>query len=357
MVVATFEVPALRKTELGARWLGAGRRIPGLGSVSQICGSDPMAALTELALAIPAKGRDGTFGVYAIGSFRTEELSSCARQLIERRGGRPVISPAGSFRVIRDANGELSDPELAISSDGLVVLSEGPYVRASIDAAERRIPSVQHSRPHRKLRRAVGPGTVVATVVLTPEQRQTIVEELARRGVRDSPFASVNAAAASIRLLSRAVSVHVSMFCDRPEACREAGSIIEAARRNRARDWGIRIVGMAAVFDALRVVVKPDGLHLHFELPTGQASKLVEHFLTTWGFGRSPASAALTATRTARAASAGPSAVATADGTVSASGVKTSTTQAVASPPTGSGVATASKREKKGELPTVLEDR
>lgn len=45
LLLATVDVQSLRHTALGERLIGRGRLVGGLGRVSDVCGSDPMAGV------------------------------------------------------------------------------------------------------------------------------------------------------------------------------------------------------------------------------------------------------------------------------------------------------------------------
>ena len=88
LLVATADLAALRASPVGAPFLREGREIPGLGKVRDVCGFDPMDTLTEVAVAIPAQGDTGEFGLVASGPIDDEALLACASKVIEARCGR-----------------------------------------------------------------------------------------------------------------------------------------------------------------------------------------------------------------------------------------------------------------------------
>src|SRR5688572_2048817 len=87
LLVATADLDTLRASPSFAPLLREGREIPGLGKVREVCGFDPMDTLHELAVAIPAAGEEGDFGIVAAGVVDDEALVACASKVIEARGG------------------------------------------------------------------------------------------------------------------------------------------------------------------------------------------------------------------------------------------------------------------------------
>ncbi len=279
MLVATVDVASLRQTELGRRFLGRRRRIPGLGLVPELCGSDPMDRVSELAVAVPSGSEDADFGVFAIGSFDPDELLSCAHRIIEQQGGRAVMSPVGGFRLLRDARWGATGAELGVGSRGALVLAEPAYVRESIDAAEGRVPSVRTHEGHRQLRELVGASTVVLSVVLTAHQRATLLDELARQGARHSPFARIESAALGARLHGPMLHLRAVIACDGPGACGSVARALEQARREQAEELSARLWGLDALLDDVVISAAASRVDLRLSLPVEQALGLLDHLL------------------------------------------------------------------------------
>src|SRR6185312_10853154 len=97
LLVATADLSALRASPATAPLLKEGREIPGLGKVRDVCGFDPLDTLTEAAIAIPATGDTGEFGLVATGPIDADALVACASKVIDARGGHAVTSTLGSF--------------------------------------------------------------------------------------------------------------------------------------------------------------------------------------------------------------------------------------------------------------------
>jgi len=283
LLVATADLGVLRASPVGGRFLQQGREIQGLGKVRDVCGFDPLDSLTELALAIPAAGEAGDFGVVGAGPVDDEALLACAAKVIEARGGRSVVTTVGSFRTVRDAELPTPGGEIAVRKGGPVLLGGGAYLRAMIDAADGRSPSVRASVAHAELGRAVGEAAVRVTVVLTPEQRETLAAELRGAGGGVAPASSLVAAGLGIQL-GPVVSLHGVLACEQAKPCAALAEDLRSARDARAADGATRLIGVGAVLQ--RVQIEAEGLlvQARVEMPADDAAQLVDRVLTLRGF-------------------------------------------------------------------------
>jgi hypothetical protein len=282
LLVATADLAALRASPVGAPFLREGREIPGLGKVRDVCGFDPMDTLSEVAVAIPASGDAGEFGLVAAGAVDQEALLKCASKVIEARGGRPVVTSIGGFRSVHDATLATTGGEIAVRKGGPLLLGAGSYLRAMIDAAEGRVPTIRSSVAHSFLGREVQGASVRVTVVLSPEQRKALAEELVLGGAAGSPAGEVVAGALGIRL-GPMVGLHALLSCQSAGACAKLASNLREARDARARDFATRMVGFGAVLEKIGVEAEGELLHARVEVPADQAATLAERLLTLRG--------------------------------------------------------------------------
>jgi hypothetical protein len=285
MLVATADLGALRRSGAAAPLLSDTREIPGLGPVKKVCGFDPMANLAELAVAVPATGESGEFGVVAAGGVDDEALLACASKVIEARGGRSVVNTIGSFRTVRDASLSASGAEIAVRKGGPVLLGGGSYLRAMIDTADGHVPSIQSDAAHARLGREVGSGSVRVTVVLTPEQRRTLADELAANNALGSPAGSVVGLGLSVTLGAR-VDLHGVVACDAPKPCAELAGVLDGRRAESANDMLVRLVGIGAVLERMRITPEADRIHARVDMGTDEATTLIERILALRGAGR-----------------------------------------------------------------------
>ena len=283
LLVATADLAALRASPAGAPFLKEGREIPGLGKVRDVCGFDPMDTLTEAAVAIPAAGEAGEFGLVASGPIDDEALIACASRIIDARGGRAVTTTIGSFRSVRDAALATSGGEIAVRKGGPLLLGAGAYLRSMIDAADGRAPTIRSSVAHTFLGREVGDASVRVTVVLTPDQRRALSEELESGGAAGSPAGSILAGALGVKLGSAVVGFHAVLSCESGTACTALARKLGETRDARAKEVALRLTGFAAILQDLKIVPEGELVHARVEVPVEQAAVLMSRLLTLRG--------------------------------------------------------------------------
>jgi hypothetical protein len=281
LLVAAADLTALRASPAGAPFLREGREVPGLGKVRDVCGFEPMDTLTEVAVAIPADGDAGEFGLVAAGPIDDEALLACAAKVIDARGGHAVTTTLGSFRSVRDAS-LANGGEIAVRRGGPLLLGAGTYLRAMIDAADQRTPNIRSSKAHGFLAGAVGEAAVRVTVVLTPSHRRTLADELSRVGAPGSPAASIFAGALGVTLGPR-VGLHAVLSCESAAAAQGLAAKLSEARDEKARDFAVRLVGFGAVLQDLKIVPEGEVVHARVDMAAEQAALLADRLVTLRG--------------------------------------------------------------------------
>lgn len=282
LLVATADLAALRASPVGAAFLREGRDIPGLGKVRDVCGFDPMDTLTEVAVAIPAAGDAGEFGLVAAGPIDDEALLACVSKVIDSRGGRAVTTAIGSFRAVRDSTLSITGGEIAVRRGGPLLLGAGAYLRSMIDAADGRSPTIRSSVAYAFLAGAVGDASIRVTVVLTPDQRRALAEELTSDGAAGSPASAIRAGALGVNL-GPSVSLHAIVSCESAAACAQLARTIGEARDARARDFAVRLVGFGALLEQVEIKAEGELVHARVELPAEQAATLAERLVALRG--------------------------------------------------------------------------
>lgn len=166
-LVMRVDLGQVRKSALGAALTGGGREIAGLGSLSEICEFDPTEQIDELAIAVPEQRGEPALGIVATGDFDATRIIDCAAKVLTRRGGTPAPSRLGEFSSIRDR--ARAGAEVAVRSGGPVIVGEGEYFRAMLDAADGRSATLLGDEAHTTLRDAVaGHGALGVTFVTRP---------------------------------------------------------------------------------------------------------------------------------------------------------------------------------------------
>jgi hypothetical protein len=188
------------------------------------------------------------------------------------------VNPIGEFRTVRDAAALASGAEIAVRDGGPILLGAGTYLRAMIDAADGRMPRVSADLLHERLSREMGAGAVRVTVVLTPEQRRTLNEELARGGAEGSPAASMIGFGLSVSVDTR-VGLSGVVVCDAPRSCEELGKIFDARRAKESEDPLIRFVGAAPLLERMKISTEGTRIGARMDMSAEEATRLVEQLL------------------------------------------------------------------------------
>lgn len=276
LLVGSADLRALRASPVGAPFFREGREIRGVGKVRDVCGFDPIDTLDEIALAVPATGDGAEIGLSAAGEVRADALVDCASKVIQARGGRPVVTPIGSFRTVRDVNAPAGG-ELAVRAGGPVLLGGGSYLRAMIDAADGRAAGIGDA--HASIERQVTGRAARLTVVLTPEQRRQIADELALGGAPTAPAGSILGAGLGLELGPK-VGLHAVIACAAAPPCAALADRLRAARDARVEDLGARLTGLAGILQRVELSAQGEAVHLKLELPAEDAAALVEMLLS-----------------------------------------------------------------------------
>ena len=278
MLVVVVDVASLRTSEVGRQLLGLGRTVArlGLDDIANSCGSDPMDAVTELAIVIPNAPQDAGFGIFARGDFKASALIGCAEKIWTKRGGRPVRVPEGRFTVIKDASLELTSAEIAATDGGPLIFAEPSYVRAALGTVPEE--SLAVNEQHQALRKLVPGGQLVATAVLTAEQRRGLIEELRTLNQTDSPFRSLNSAALSLTI-DTALKLSMAIRCDAATDCKGMGEHIRRFVRDEASRPAAKAIGLSSVLENMTVAPSGDVVQLRLSIPATQAEDILNRAL------------------------------------------------------------------------------
>lgn len=305
LLVARGDLNKLRSTSFAQVLLGEGREIPGLGKVRDVCGMDPLDSLHELVLAIPAAGEEGDFGLAASGDVADDALIACASKVIEARGGRPVVTPIGGFRCVRDATLAATGGEIAVRKGGPVLLGAGPYLRAMIDAVEGRGPTIRSSVAHNRLAEGLGSSDLRITVVLTPDQRRTLDEELdVQSPGQEGPGATEGKAHGAPKtkrglgsaLMAGALGLSVGpkvqlrglLVCESQDSCESWAELLRKTKMQRAGDFATKLLGFGDVLSRIEIQARGESVEAKVDMGADEAKQLLERVLALRGGMRHP---------------------------------------------------------------------
>ena len=262
------DLRTLLRSPLGAVIAERLGRSAGTSSLVKSCGFDPLTRLDQLALAVPsanfgAQEHPEDFGIVARGRFNAAEIARCAEAAIAARGGEAIRTRHGSFDSVRDQSG--SGGEIA-SKNGMLVVSGGSYFRELLNSAESPRkpgePAIRDLR-HAELRRALGPGSLLATWLLGEGWFERVAG--GDTNARLSPLSTLKALSARLNI-GRTAELIVLLECaDGESAQRISGLLSELRSSLDALPLDPALAGIAT-----RIAVSQTGPRLRLELELKQ---------------------------------------------------------------------------------------
>jgi hypothetical protein len=285
--VLSADIAQLRSAPLGRALAQRFGQLGGAsGDLATLCGFDPLAALDQLALAVPSAGkaesaRAEDFGVVATGRFSAAQITRCASAAISQRGGEPVLAQLGAFSSVRDRKRE--GGEVAARDGGLLIVSGGSYFRDLLDAAAGNPSHREHEDPqdvrHVALRRALGAGAILATWLLPEGWFERVAGEDA---ARLSSLRGLQAIGARIEV-SRELRISLLLDCTSPESATEIRALLEQLRASLTELPLDPVLAGAA----RRIKTEPAGARLRLDL-TLDGAELTAALDTLLGPGAAP---------------------------------------------------------------------
>jgi hypothetical protein len=259
--------------------LAGASRIAGLGTVSAVCGFEPLEHVRELLVALPEHDADrGDFGLAFDGDFTAESLEACARKAIASGGGTPASSAHGDYARITNTK----DPQaasLATRPGGPYLVGRGAWLDAMIDAVDGKTAGATvHDAMRRTLRDAASgePGLVV-TALLPRTLRDRLAGERPEvpagldAGVPDAsaerigktPPGILGVREAGLAIVAHGPStsptaltdIDLEVRCDTAVACADVKTFLEHERFALSGDLRARLMGLGPLIDALAIRV------------------------------------------------------------------------------------------------------
>jgi hypothetical protein len=287
-LLATVDVETLRPSPLAQALVGSGGvTIPGLGKVSDACGFEPLARLTEVALVAPEA--EGDFGLAFEGDIGKTELARCAEQVLRVRGGNPSTEPRGSFVVVGDA-AEGARARLAYRDGGPFLVGRGQWLATMIDAvdgkAERASPELLALRTHLSGHRGKAGGPAVVVAALLPrtmrDQLRGEMQDPSRESDSYAAVLSVDRAGFSLETgpSGSTTFLDAELHCESADACAQVKVLIERKRFAASASPALRLAGLGAAIDSLAVEQNGQTLAVKAEVPTDDLARVAARFGT-----------------------------------------------------------------------------
>ena len=277
-LVATVDLDALRGSPLGASLLGPrADRVIGGRNVTELCGFDPLARTSELALAVPETGEPGEFAVVVRADLSREELLGCAQKVLSRgaeQGPGATTSQRGSYTlftlVAGDSGVPRPAPTLAYREGGPFIVGQGAWLDAVLDAVEGRGTRATAAGDHASLRRELGelgeaslPLVVDVTVRLPASVRERVRASMADSLDQADPrqarimdgVLGVATAGVAVRAgaAGGAAEVAAVAHCEKTPDCAEVETLLGKKRLDWSKQFSVRLLGLGALLDSMTI--------------------------------------------------------------------------------------------------------
>ncbi len=302
-LLATVDVAGLRSSPAAQAFASAGGvTIPGVGRIVDVCGFEPLAHVTEVALVDPEG--EGDFGVAFEGDFDEHVLSDCAQKIVVDRSGTPRTERYGSYTLIGDSD-RAATPDaapreaghtlvkrarLAIRKGGPFLVGRGAWLETMIDAvegkAERAAPELLALRSDLLAAGGAAGGSarqVVVAALLPKAMRDQLKSEMQSQdsprpseayagvlGVDRAGFAVATGAAGSTTYF------RAELHCETAGDCGAVKGLLEQKRTAAAGRPEARLLGLGQALDTMAFVAAGTSLDARAELPTDAFVRLVE---------------------------------------------------------------------------------
>lgn len=265
-LVATIDIEALRASPLGEQLGTLGEA--GIARVKRTCGFDPLERATELAIAIPEEEAPGEFGVVARADLTAIEVASCAEKLARERGERTRVEERpGGFTVVEEQGGERTVSRIALRKGGPLLVGAGHWLDAMMETVRTGRHSVRDDPTHTSLRKAVigaDKPAIVVSAILPRALRERLKQQMVG-GATDPDSSAAMRGVLSVATASLAFSpgkkggqatLAAELGCEGADECREVARLIDRKKRDASGNLRLRLVGVTALLDALKVDVE-----------------------------------------------------------------------------------------------------
>ena len=187
--------------------------------------------LTDLAVWFERPRLD-SFAVVAIGDVTEDELWQCAKDTIERRGGRPTRHRDGRFVLVGDSSHRNAEVSIALLRSGGAMVVGTDEQRTRMWAAHRgRTASMNEAVFHRAVRKLL---TTPRTAMVVSSTISPWVAKLLRRlapGASSQQIEQVQAVGLSLAFTGDEAHIAMGLVCRTQQGCQRLQETIRARLR------------------------------------------------------------------------------------------------------------------------------
>jgi len=299
-IVVNIDVSALATSPLGTALAGekgshAGAFF-GVDSIQSVCGFDPLPHVQGIAISVPEGDSHGELGISVTGDLSKSALMSCAKAIIEKRGGTWTVRESSSYSIVSENQDH--GAEIAFREGGPFLVGRGEWLERMIDTVEGRGRSMAlpNDDLHHTLRAdlaATDPtaNAIVGSVVVPRELRDRIGTEM--MGTPDAGDATANATMEGVLEVGGvALAIHAGkehedtriigeLRCDgdaptAEAACKKVETFLLHERLGWSGNMRLRLFGLGPLIDGFQA--KANGGVLTFS--TSTASDNLAHMLS-----------------------------------------------------------------------------
>lgn len=233
----------------------------GLDDVTTACGFDPIDHARELVIAAPEDGEPGDFGVAVTVDLDRDQILDCAKKVLGARAGNPMVHEEDGFSIVEDTSLGATRPRIAVRTGAPIFVGHGAWMRQMMRAFDRQAPRPPSTSPHVRLREVLHAqhAAISATAILPSSLRERLRAEVESGQKAGGPtfgaILQVSAAAIAMRLGADAGTEGVDALaqCETEQACATLRDFIDKKRTALMNDWGVKLIGMAALLESMRL--------------------------------------------------------------------------------------------------------
>ncbi len=261
----------------------------GLDDVTAACGFDPLDRAHELVIAAPEEGEPGEFGLAITVDLDRDQVLDCAKKVLSARGGNPTVHEEDGFSIVEDTSLGVARPRIAVRTGAPLFVGHGPWLRAMMRAYDRQAPRALATSAHVRLRKELDAdkAAISATAILPSSLREKLRAEVEGGQKQGGPtfgaILQVSEAAVALRVAGDAGGVdgvRAIAQCETAQACETLKDFIVRKQTALSKDWGVKLIGMASLLDAMHIDLHGTELELALDAPAAEIARVANRAWT-----------------------------------------------------------------------------
>ena len=261
----------------------------GRDDVTAACGFDPLDRAREFVIAAPEEGEPGEFGVAVTVDLDRDQVLDCAKKVLSARGGNPTVHEEDGFSIVEDTSLGVARPRIAVRTGAPLFVGHGPWLRAMMHAYDRQGPRAAATSAHVRLRKELDGdhAAITATASLPASLREKLRADVEggqkQGGPTFSAILQVSEAAIALHVAGDAGGadgVHAIAQCETAQACVTLRDFIARKQTALEKDWGVKLIGMATLLEAMHLETRGAELELDLAAPASEIARVANRAWT-----------------------------------------------------------------------------